>query len=85
MLLHVTHETRYAYAPAVETAQHLAHLRPLATASQELVSHQLTIDPAPAQRNEVPDLYGNTRAFFALESTHDLKHGMAVAISAIER
>ncbi len=71
MLLHVTHETRYEYAPPVETAQHLAHLKPLATDSQRLVSHKLAIEPPPAQRGERPDLYGNTRAFFALESTHD--------------
>jgi transglutaminase-like putative cysteine protease len=71
MLLHVTHETRYEYSPPVETAQHLAHLKPLATASQRLVSHKLTIEPPPAQRNELPDVYGNTRAFFALEATHD--------------
>lgn len=71
MLLHVTHETRYEYAPPVETAQHLAHLKPLATDSQRLVSHKLAIDPPPAQRSELPDLYGNTRAFFALEATHD--------------
>lgn len=71
MLLHVTHETRYEYSPAVETAQHLAHLKPLATASQRLVSHKLAIEPPPAQRGEVPDVYGNTRAFFALEATHD--------------
>ncbi|WPH12230.1 transglutaminase family protein [Variovorax paradoxus] len=71
MLLHVTHETRYEYSPAVETAQHLAHLKPLATGSQRLVSHKLAIEPQPAQRSEVPDVYGNTRAFFALEATHD--------------
>ncbi len=71
MLLHVTHETRYDYTPPVETAQHLAHLKPLATASQRLVSHQLRVKPEPAQRSESPDLYGNARAFFALESTHD--------------
>ncbi len=71
MLLHVTHETRYEYAPPVETAQHLAHLKPLATDSQRLVSHKLSIDPPPAQRSEQADLYGNTRAFFALEATHD--------------
>ncbi|VTU31025.1 transglutaminase family protein [Variovorax sp. PBL-E5] len=71
MLLHVTHETRYAYAPPVETAQHLAHLKPIACASQRLVSHALTIEPAPAQRSESPDVYGNARAFFALDSTHD--------------
>ena len=68
MLLHVTHETRYEYAPPVETAQHLAHLKPLATDSQRLVSHKLVIDPPPAQRSELPDLYGNTRAFFALSA-----------------
>jgi transglutaminase-like putative cysteine protease len=71
MLLHVTHETRYEYSPPVETAQHLAHLKPLATDSQRLVSHMLAIEPQPAQRSEQPDVYGNTRAFFALESTHD--------------
>jgi transglutaminase-like putative cysteine protease len=71
MLLQVTHETRYEYAPPVETAQHLAHLKPLATDSQRLVSHRLAIEPPPAQRNEQADLYGNTRAFFALEATHD--------------
>jgi transglutaminase-like putative cysteine protease len=71
MLLHVTHETRYAYSPAVETAQHLAHLKPRATPSQRLVSHALTVSPEPAQRSESPDVYGNARAFFALDSTHE--------------
>ena len=70
MLLHVTHETRYAYSPAVETAQHLAHLKPRATPSQRLVSHALTVSPEPAQRSESPDVYGNARAFFALADNH---------------
>jgi len=71
MLLQVTHETRYDYTPPVETAQHLAHLKPMNTASQRLVSHALTINPTPAQHGESPDVYGNTRAFFALEATHE--------------
>ncbi|VWX62712.1 conserved hypothetical protein [Burkholderiales bacterium 8X] len=71
MLLHVTHETRYAYTPPVETAQHLAHLKPLDTATQRLVSHTLSIVPDPAQRSESVDIFGNSRAFFALDSTHD--------------
>ncbi|MDM0107888.1 transglutaminase family protein [Variovorax sp. J22R24] len=71
MLLHVTHSTRYDYTPPVETAQHLAHLKPMDTLSQRLVSHALTISPTPAQHSEAPDVYGNTRAFFALESTHE--------------
>lgn len=71
MLLHVTHSTHYDYTPPVETAQHLAHLKPMDTVSQRLVSHALTISPTPAQSNESPDVYGNARAFFALESTHE--------------
>ncbi|MBS0453575.1 MAG: transglutaminase family protein [Proteobacteria bacterium] len=71
MLLQITHETHYAYAPAVETAQHLAHLRPLRSASQELLEHRIEIKPAPAQRSDSADAYGNARTFFALESTHE--------------
>ncbi|MEJ7686950.1 MAG: transglutaminase family protein [Variovorax sp.] len=71
MLLKVTHETRYAYTPPVATAQHLAHLKPMNTASQRLVSHALAISPEPAQCTESPDVHGNMRAFFALDSTHN--------------
>lgn len=71
MLLLVTHETRYDYAPPVATAQHLAHLKPLATPSQKLLRHALRITPEPAQRSESLDVFGNTRAFFAFESTHE--------------
>ena len=71
MLLQITHETRYVYSPAVETAQHLAHLKPLDTPTQALLEHRLEISPEPAQRTESADGYGNARAFFALESTHE--------------
>jgi transglutaminase-like putative cysteine protease len=70
MLLHVIHETRYDYSPAVKTAQHMTHLKPAHNAQQQLLSHQLTINPAPAQQSEAIDVYGNTRAFFSLQSMH---------------
>ncbi|HSV36190.1 MAG TPA: transglutaminase family protein, partial [Ramlibacter sp.] len=70
MLLHVLHETCYDYSPAVKTAQHMAHLKPAQTARQRLLSHRLTIDPAPAQQSEATDVYGNTRAFFSLQTRH---------------
>jgi transglutaminase-like putative cysteine protease len=82
MWLHLTHETRYDYAPAVDTAQHLAHLKPLERASQRLVSHQLRISPAPARRGESLDVYGNTRTFFELDTTHD--HLVVTADSVVE-
>ncbi|HSV44727.1 MAG TPA: transglutaminase family protein [Ramlibacter sp.] len=71
MLLHVIHETAYSYAPAVKTAQHMAHLKPAHNARQQLLGHRLTIGPRPAQRSETVDVYGNTRAFFSLPSAHE--------------
>jgi transglutaminase-like putative cysteine protease len=71
MLLHVVHETRYDYSPPVKTAQHMAHLAPAHNAQQQLLEHQLTISPGPAQRSEAIDVYGNTRAFFSLQARHD--------------
>lgn len=71
MLLHVVHETAYDYSPKVKTAQHMAHLRPLHNGRQQLLRHSLTISPEPAQRTEAVDVYGNTRAFFSLQSAHE--------------
>ncbi|MEO7390565.1 MAG: transglutaminase family protein [Ramlibacter sp.] len=71
MLLHVIHETRYDYVPAVKTAQHMAHLKPAHNERQQLVSHRLTISPTPAGQAEAIDVYGNTRAFFSLKSAHE--------------
>lgn len=71
MLLHLVHETRYAYSPTVESAHHVLHLRPASHAGQQLLSHTLTISPQPAQIHDLPDVYGNTRTFFSLHTPHD--------------
>ena len=70
MKLRVTHETHYDYQPAVETAQHMAHLRPRDTPVQSLVSHSLAIAPQPVDLTEAIDVYGNTRNFFSLQVPH---------------
>ena len=77
MLLRVTHETVYDYVPPVKNAQHMAHLKPLNGAHQQLLQHSLTISPQPAQQTEAVDLYGNTRAFFNLPAAHDALHVVA--------
>jgi transglutaminase-like putative cysteine protease len=82
MLLHVVHETRYDYAPAVKTAQHMAHLKPAHNARQRLLKHELVISPAPAQRSEAADVYGNTRAFFSLQSAHEVLKVVAESLVA---
>jgi transglutaminase-like putative cysteine protease len=70
MLLHVVHETRYEYEPAVENAHHVAHLRPVNNADQRLLSHTLSIDPPPAQLREQTDAFGNCQTFFSLQTSH---------------
>jgi len=51
-VLEVEHETRYGYAAPVTQAQHLAHLKPLHDARQQLLQHELRIEPAPLQQHE---------------------------------
>lgn len=80
MLLHVVHETRYDYSPAVKTAQHMTHLKPAHNGQQRLLSHQLTVSPTPAQQSEAIDVYGNTRAFFSLQSMHQKLRVMAQSL-----
>ena len=70
MRLRIIHETTYDYAPAVETALHTTHLRPLTLPTQQLLSHSLDVQPPPAQQMQALDVYGNTRTFFALDYAH---------------
>jgi transglutaminase-like putative cysteine protease len=70
MQLRVTHQTHYHYSPAVETAQHLAHLQPRATPAQEVLSSQLFITPIPVWQTARQDIFGNTQTFFALQGRH---------------
>ena len=71
MLLHVVHETRYRYAPAVENAHHVVHLKPASRNGQCLLSYALRVDPAPVQLRETVDIYGNTRSYFSLQAAHE--------------
>jgi transglutaminase-like putative cysteine protease len=82
MLLHVLHQTRYDYAPAVKTAQHMAHLKPAHNDRQRLLKHALSISPTPAQRSEAADAYGNTRSFFSLQSAHEVLSVVADSLVA---
>ena len=82
MKLQVTHETRYLYTPVVETAQHVAHLCPRDTPSQQLLQHSLRIQPQPSELHGSTDVFGNTRVFFALSATHEAL--VVVADSVVE-
>lgn len=85
MKLQVTHETRYDYLPAVETAQHMAYLQPVNSRYQQLLSHSLQITPPPAQSRLARDVFGNVRIFFSLQTPHTVldvvAHSVLVTVS----
>lgn len=70
VLLGVSHHTRYRYGAPVSLAHHLAHLKPLADAHQELLDFELEVEPAPAQMAEETDALGNTAHHFSLTRSH---------------
>ena len=70
MLLHLHHDTHYAYSPAVENAHHVVHVQPMSNAVQTVLSHTLQIDPAPDQQRTALDVFGNSRTFFSLHRSH---------------
>ena len=80
MLLHVVHVTRYRYTPWVDNANHVVHLKPASTPSQTLLRHSLQISPLPAQQREVMDVYGNSRSFFSLQTSHGVLRVVADSV-----
>ena len=70
MKLSVTHETRYEYAHAVEQAHHIAHMRPLSSDTQQLLSHTLRVQPEPTALTQSIDSYGQQRVYFELATPH---------------
>lgn len=70
MKLQIVHETVYDYAPAVETAQHMAYLTPRHGPNQQLLSHSLHVLPSPEQVSTAQDVFGNARSFFSLQEPH---------------
>lgn len=71
VLLSVSHDTTYRYSTQVETAQHLATIRPLACEWQRIVSHVERIDPAPPYQTSRIDAFGNEVLYFSFDTPHD--------------
>ncbi len=66
----VEHLTHYAYTAPVSQSWQLARLTPRALPWQRVVSHQLAIDPAPDERHDAIDSFGNTVVHFGLHGAH---------------
>jgi transglutaminase-like putative cysteine protease len=72
--LSVVHDTRYDYAAPVSQAHHLAHLKPLHDAHQQLLDFTLRIEPDPGDLSERIDAFGNAAHHFSLALPHGELH-----------
>jgi len=68
----VEHETRYTYRVPVSQSWQLAHLTPCRLPWQRVVSHELAIEPAPDERHDTRDAFGNGVTHFGVHGPHPL-------------
>jgi transglutaminase-like putative cysteine protease len=69
--LSVEHETLYEYRRPVEQAQHVACLRPLSDEGQRLEVFDMSVSPLPSHHSTRRDSHGNSRAHFAMHTSHN--------------
>ena len=70
MLLRIQHQTHYDYAPGVQSSAHELCLHLRDTAAQHIIEQNLQIEPAPQQRYDTIDAFGNLRTHIAVEHSH---------------
>ena len=70
MILRATHSTTYSYADTVSICYTEARLSPRSAPGQNLVAHELTIDPEPDSALLRTDFFGNAVAAFSVQQPH---------------
>jgi transglutaminase-like putative cysteine protease len=71
MKYRITHRTQYDYRQPVVLCHNEARLQPRPTAAQTCTQSDVTVQPAPAERAERDDFFGNRVLYFALQEPHD--------------
>jgi transglutaminase-like putative cysteine protease len=66
----ISHRTTYAYDDDVSDSLGIAYLVPRAMDDQRVLSHDVTIDPVPADRSTDTDYHGNTATYFQVSEPH---------------
>jgi len=67
---HIRHKTRYLYAANVVHSHQLLHLVPRPAPYQQCLEHALQISPAPANRRDEIDAFGNPVTRVEFQSPH---------------
>jgi transglutaminase-like putative cysteine protease len=68
----ITHSTTYEYADAVSLSHNIARLRPRDNGMQQIcLKHDLSVLPAPSDRSDSLDYFGNHISYFSLQESHN--------------
>jgi transglutaminase-like putative cysteine protease len=78
----VTHRTEYRYSDTVTSSYGRGFLTPRRTPRQRCLSHQLRIDPPPADSSTSRDAYGNLSTYFHVTEAH--RTLTVVSVSVVE-
>jgi transglutaminase-like putative cysteine protease len=82
MKFRLVHRTEYHYQEPVTLCHNEAHLSPRAMPHQQVLRHDVHVDPLPAVLTQREDFFGNTVVYFAIQSPH--KHLVVTATSEVE-
>lgn len=83
MIFDITHKTHYRYRSMVVQSLHLVHMTPRTLPGQIVRHHELTVEPAPASRQDGIDTFGNIDVILDIESQH--KELVLTARSTVEK
>lgn len=67
----VSHDTRYQYAATVNSGRHFTHLSPRNTPAQQVIAHDISCTPSPAENIEIDDYFGNHGCSILFNTPHD--------------
>lgn len=80
----IEHRTTYTYDAEVGASYGRGHLRPRDLPWQQCLEHSLTIDPAPTDRGEEGDAYGNPDTYFHVTTDHTRLDVVGVSVVEVE-
>jgi len=68
----ITHSTTYKYGNAVSLSHNITRLRPRDNAARQVcLRHDLLVLPAPSDRTDSFDYFGNHVSYFSLQESHN--------------
>ncbi|MBK8506655.1 MAG: transglutaminase family protein [Saprospiraceae bacterium] len=70
MIYQIEHTTIYQYQDRATTCHNIVYQKPLSNSFQKLLSHEYRIVPQPELLEERVDFFGNSYAYFSMETPH---------------